>query len=261
MPTKRGGSVEAIAFKLSGRTAFFKKPDVNVNTYFTYNNIHRIALLGLLGAISGLEGYNQQSRRIKEEGEKEELIYPEFYSKLKELKVSIVPNAHNGYFVKKVQIFNNGVGYANSDGGLLNIREQWLENPSWDVYILDDDSIEEGLFKRLKNCVLNKECVYMPYLGKNDHAADIYEPRVVQLNRIDKTNHIDSLFINSNIQTGKGSHNGKGNFYFREAAPYSLNREHNFYEFREVIYTNFKLKNCNDMKDMYEIENRVLAFL
>ncbi|MCW6075865.1 type I-B CRISPR-associated protein Cas5b [Clostridium sporogenes] len=253
--------MEAIAFKLSGRTAFFKKPDVNVNTYFTYNNIHRIALLGLLGAVLGLDGYNQQSRRIKEEGEKEELIYPEFYSKLKELKVSIVPNAYNGYFVKKVQIFNNSVGYANSDGGLLNVREQWIENPSWDIYILDDDSIGKDLFKKLKNCILYKECMYMPYLGKNDHAAEIDDARVVQLNRMDKIKHIDSLFISPNIQTSKGSYDGKENFYFREAAPYSLNKEHNFYEFREVIYTNFKLKNCDDMKNVYEEGNKILAFL
>lgn len=253
--------MEAIAFKLSGRTAFFKKPDVNINTYFTYNNIHRISFLGLLGAVLGLEGYNQQSRRIKEEGEKEELIYPEFYSKLKDLKISIVPNAYKGYFVKKVQIFNNSVGYANSDSGLLNVREQWIENPSWDIYILDDDSIDKELFRKLKNCILNKECVYMPYLGKNDHTAEIEDARIVQLNRTDKINHIDSLFINPDIQVGKGSYDGKENFYFREAAPYSLNREYNFYMFKEVVYTNLKLKNCNDMKNVYEGENRVLAFL
>lgn len=253
--------MEAIAFKLSGRTAFFKKPDVNANTYFTYNNIHRIALLGLLGAVLGLGGYNQQYKRIKEEGEKEELIYPEFYSKLKDLKIAIVPNAYRGYFVKKVQIFNNSVGYANSDGGLLNVREQWLENPSWDIYILDDDSIDKRLFCNLKNLIFNRECVYMPYLGKNDHVAEIDGVRIVQLNKIDKVRHIDSLFINPDVEMGKGSYDGKENFYFREAAPYSLNKEHNFYEFKEVMYTNFKLKNCDDMKNVYDGENKVLSFL
>lgn len=253
--------MEAIAFKLSGRTAFFKKPDVNINTYFTYNNIHRIALLGLLGAILGLEGYNQQSKRIKEEGEKEELRYPEFYSKLKDLKVAIVPNAHRGYFVKKVQIFNNSVGYANSQGGLLNVREQWLENPSWDIYILDDDSIDKDLFQKLKSYLMNKECVYMPYLGKNDHVPEIEAVRIIQLKKKDKINYINSLFINPNVQTGKGSYNGDDNFYFRETAPYSLNKDYNFYEFKEVMVTNLKLKNCDDMTDIYEGENKVLAFL
>lgn len=36
---------EAIRFELWGNTAFFKKPDVNEYVYFTYNNIHKIALL------------------------------------------------------------------------------------------------------------------------------------------------------------------------------------------------------------------------
>ena len=59
---------KAIKFKLSGKTAFFKKPDVNEYAYFTYNNIHKIALLGMLGAVIGLGGYNQQK----------ENKYPEF---------------------------------------------------------------------------------------------------------------------------------------------------------------------------------------
>ena len=57
--------MEAVAFTLKGRTAFFKKPDVNVNTYFTYNNIHKIALLGVLGAVIGLGGYIQQKQEMK----------------------------------------------------------------------------------------------------------------------------------------------------------------------------------------------------
>ena len=51
--------MEAISFILSGKTAHFKKPDVNSYAYFTYNNIHKPALLGLLGAVLGLKGYAQ----------------------------------------------------------------------------------------------------------------------------------------------------------------------------------------------------------
>ncbi|MED4936392.1 CRISPR-associated protein Cas5 [Heyndrickxia coagulans] len=50
------GILRALAFELRGRTAFFKKPDVNANIYFTYSHIHKIALLGMLGAILGLKG-------------------------------------------------------------------------------------------------------------------------------------------------------------------------------------------------------------
>lgn len=51
--------MEILKFKLSGKSAFFKKPEVNTYYYFTYGNIHRVALLGILGAILGYKGYSQ----------------------------------------------------------------------------------------------------------------------------------------------------------------------------------------------------------
>ena len=51
--------MEILKFKLSGKNAFFKKPEVNTYCYFTYGNIHRVALLGILGAILGYKGYSQ----------------------------------------------------------------------------------------------------------------------------------------------------------------------------------------------------------
>ena len=43
--------MEAVKFTLSGRNAFFKKPEVNAYYYFTYSQIHKIALMGMFGAI------------------------------------------------------------------------------------------------------------------------------------------------------------------------------------------------------------------
>lgn len=43
--------MEAIKFTLSGRNAFFKKPEVNAVHYYTYGQIHKVALLGMFGAI------------------------------------------------------------------------------------------------------------------------------------------------------------------------------------------------------------------
>ena len=61
--------MEILKFKLSGKSAFFKKPEVNTYCYFTYGNIHKIALLGILGAILGYKGYSQMKDilSIKEE--------------------------------------------------------------------------------------------------------------------------------------------------------------------------------------------------
>ena len=45
--------MEILRFNLSGKNAFFKKPEVNTFCYFTYGNIHKVALLGMFGAILG----------------------------------------------------------------------------------------------------------------------------------------------------------------------------------------------------------------
>ena len=55
------------------------------------------------------------------------------------MKVSIVPKNERGYIQKKIQTFNNSVGYAcEEQGGNLIVKEQWLENPIWDIYVLLD---------------------------------------------------------------------------------------------------------------------------
>ena len=77
--------MRALKFTLSGKNAFFKKPEVNAYFYFTYGQIHRVALLGILGAIVGYKGYGCTG------------TYPEFYEKLKDLKVSVVPRNSQGY--------------------------------------------------------------------------------------------------------------------------------------------------------------------
>ena len=131
--------MEAVRFTLSGRTAFFKKPEVNAYYYFTYSQIHKIALMGMFGAILGYARYAQKNWQIMKKGQEIAVEYPEFYEKLHELKISIVPKNERGYIPKKVQIFNNSVGYASEEqGGNLIIKEQWLENPEWDIYVLID---------------------------------------------------------------------------------------------------------------------------
>ncbi len=78
--------MKAISFEISGKTAIFKKPDVNSYAYFTYNNIHKPALLGILGAIIGLDGYTKlydENRKAKEEKLGYNDGFPDYYEKLK----------------------------------------------------------------------------------------------------------------------------------------------------------------------------------
>ncbi|MDR2342622.1 MAG: type I-B CRISPR-associated protein Cas5b [Campylobacteraceae bacterium] len=245
--------MKALSFKLSGKTAFFKKPDVNEYVYFTYNNIHKPALLGLLGAVVGFGGHAQlftQNEYLKNSH------YPEFYEKLCHLKISITPLAPKGYFSKKIQVFNNSVGYASYEtGGNLIVREQWLENPSWQIMILEDES---EAYKKLKKYLIESKAVFIPYLGKNDHFAQISEVETINLTN-PVHNYVDSLFIkNFDVLNGYEKVN-EIPYVFQEIAPISLEKEYHFYEYAVLIFTNFELENIPD--NMYEYNGNNYAFI
>lgn len=245
--------MKAISFKLSGKTAIFKKPDVN-GTYFTYNNIHKVALLGILGSIIGLSGYSNQYNRNTNATEKSQ--YPEFYEKLKDLKVSIVPQ-NRGIFSKKIQVFNNGVGYASFElGGNLIVKEQWLENPAWDIFILDNGSDE---YTKIKNYLENNKSEFIPYLGKNDHFANIDNVLEVTLSNPDEE-YIDSLFIASTVNIGIDFKDDTM-YMFKEVSPIRLAKQYNFYEYENLMLTNLEIKNIDEMLDVYTYNEKTLAFI
>lgn len=252
--------MEAIYFKLKGETAFFKKPDVNVDTYFTYNNIHKVALLGLLGAVVGLKGYNQQEifgEKTPDEN------YPEFYKKLQGLKIAIIPQDKKGYFNKKIQTFNNSVGYATKEeGGNLIVREQWLENPAWKIFILNDCSIDSEIFEKIKKNILNKKCEYIPYLGKNDHFAEIAISKIIDVAKNNKIDHINSLFPLKLVKLDDDNcFDEKLPFIFKEISPVRLNKELNFYEYEELAFTNLKIKQIQNIDNIYKYGDLVLFFI
>lgn len=236
---------QAISFILSGKTACFRKPDVNQFAYFTYNNIHKPALLGLLGAIIGLGGYTQNYRKYKG--------FPEFYEKLKDLKVSIIPLAKKGYFSKKIQVFNNTVGYASEEqGGNLIVREQWIENPKWKIMLLDNASNE---YNKIKEYLEQSKAVFIPYLGKNDHPANIGDVQIINLSEPIEDKKISSLFIEDSIELSKAPR-GELSYFFKEIAPMSLHDEYHYYEYESLVFTNGRVKNIdNEFLFSYEEEN------
>lgn len=251
-------NLKGIGFELKGKTAFFKKPDVNAKIYFTYSHIHKIALLGIFGALIGYGGYNEQNRDLLNQGESEDNIFPEFYQKLKDLKISLVPQGDRGYFFKKIQTFNNSVGYASNEAGKnLVVREQWLENPHWTIYVLDNQT--EG-YQRLSQALLLRQATYLPYLGKNDHPATILNPREVNLTKIDEVTHLDSLFIGSVVQLGRGFKNKRNNYYYKERLPIALEAKLNGYIFEELMFTDRKIERVNNHGDIYLGEEQNLFF-
>jgi CRISPR-associated protein Cas5h len=203
-------------------------------------------LLGILGAIIGLKGYNQQKKEK----------YPEFYDKLKDFKITIIPKEK--YFDKKIQIFNNTVGYASQEANnILNVREQWLEGPEWEIYILENQTNE---YKKLENYLLNKKTEFIPYLGKNDHSADINNVEIVNLSKVEKINHIDSIFLEKICDLGKYTFDDKNEFILKEKQPIKLNEIHNFYEFENTVYTNLEVENIKEINDIYSHNKNVLHF-
>ncbi|WP_326910560.1 type I-B CRISPR-associated protein Cas5b [Sedimentibacter sp. MB31-C6] len=253
--------MEILKFNLSGETAFFKKPDVNTYYYFTYGNIHRIALLGIIGAMLGLNGYAFQDETDD---------YPEFYEKLKDIKISILPNNEKGLISKKIQIFNNAVGYANKDGGILNVREQWLEKPNWTIYI----QIHEGsLFNDIKERLLNMRFEYIPYLGKNDHYANIKNVEIIEKDNIQivqktKIKKIDSLFLKSDFNIAKFDLNmlfdkdfdESAKWKYEEYLPVELDKTSNQYIKKPFIHTNMKVEPNSDKK-IYNVKEKYLQFI
>lgn len=188
--------MKILKFNIKGKTAFFKKPEVNSYRYLTYGQLHKVALMGIFGCIVGLNGYREQSK---------EEVFPEFYEKLKHIKVAIEPISKNGRvgFIKNFQTFNNSVGYASGEtGGNLIVKEQWLIDVSWNIYLV----VEDEITNKIADYICNRNSVFIPYLGKNDHYLDIdfinEKPSLIEVDdwsNIECIDTLDSLFFKDDI--------------------------------------------------------------
>jgi CRISPR-associated protein Cas5h len=264
--------MRALRFELKGAAAFFKKPDVNSFAYFTYSHIHKVALFGMLGAILGLGGYMQQyedNHPLTKANKKEKLVkvYPEFYDVFKLAHVSVVPHGDRGYFTKKIQIFNNSVGYASQEkGGTLNVREQWIENPHWTIYIAEDDGIDSLMFSKLTDHIMHSKAVYIPYLGKNDHPATILSPRIVEIENANRVIYVDSLFPGDHILCDAEGYikDNQNRSFFKEIMPVGLHEFNNGYLYQPMVSTNYEIDDVSlleeDYRNLYLDGNRVLYF-
>lgn len=265
--------MRALRFELKGETAFFKKPDVNVYAYFTYSHIHKVALYGMLGAILGLGGYMQQyDNNNPFAGNRKKVerlqLFPEFYEVFQHSRVGIVPHGDRGYFSKKVQIFNNTVGYASQEeGNVLNVREQWLEKPHWTIYVAEDEGLQESVFIKLTELLLHKQSVYMPYLGKNDHPAAITSPALVEISTAEEARFIDSLHYTDHIRyTAEGDVKpGQKISFLKEFMPVGLNEANNGYLLKQLVLTNHEIDldsiSEEDQNNLYCDGKRVIYFL
>ncbi|SFV51120.1 CRISPR-associated protein, Cas5h family [hydrothermal vent metagenome] len=232
-----------ISFDISSDFGMFKKPDVNTPAYFTFNIIPKTQILGILGAVIGLGGYSQM---------KESDNYPEFYRELQDLLIGIVPYGNKGVYQKRLIKYNNTVGYANKDGGTLNIIEQTLIEPKYKIYIGLDLSKEshQKLNEFLDEKVVQYE--YIPYMGKNEFKLDIDEVKHFEDIQEFTPNDefaIFSLFPNIDNEALKKSEAlrdpfdssmSESYFYYFERLPIELDKL-NQYQYENFAYTNAKM--------------------
>lgn len=244
-----------------------KKPDTNDPVYLTFNMLHKPALLGMLGAIVGLEGFREKSTAKKKKGkdpvsgrEEHQLNVAVYYDALQELKIGIRPLRHdNGNFSKAVLTYNNGVGYANLDGGNLMVTEQMLIAPAYRCYLLfeKDSDLFRQLYRNLKNC----DAEYLPYLGKNEFSVfwkNWQEYSFKQFEPEDKSFEIKSIFIKE--QPVKG---GKAKVFFKigqlsrfmyfENLPVGYDAALTQYDYRPFAYTDNQMKQDYPVQNLYQL--------
>jgi CRISPR-associated protein Cas5, Hmari subtype len=256
--------MKVLKFNLSGDFAFFKNEVMN-DIYDTYPHIHKPALLGLFGAILGYDGYAQTQKVFG----KTDNSYPEYYQKLKDLKVAIVPKKQS--FTKILETFTNTTAMFNrvtvmdkkekdetedenndevkkvkdkksdkKSGATLIVKQFWLEKPSWDIYLMVDN--EES--KKIEDSILNFKTVYSLYLGANNHFANISDIGILEGKEITENAFIISSLvkadeINANLESMLTSRKEcKNLFYFNYILPTKLSSNNNIYQKEGFVLTN-----------------------
>ena len=162
--------------------------------------------------------------------------------------------------MRKIQTFNNSVGYASKEvGNNLIVKEQWLEKPTWTIYILEDEGEE---YQKIKEYLIERKCEYIPYIGKNDHFADIKNVEIKEVQNADKISKIDSIFEEKIAEKrdtlldeilGFDNRPNK-NYLYEELLPTELNEKIGYSKFSKFIYTNQEL-DVKNYENIYEIEN------
>ena len=252
-----------ISFDIKSEFGFFKKPDVNNPIYFTFNIIPKPTLLGILGAIIGLGGYSQQNNQD----------YPEFYEKLKNILVGIKPYGNKGVFQKRLIKYNNTVGYANKDGGTLNIAEQTLIEPQYKIYLGLDltNKFHKKLEEFIKETKVQYE--YIPYMGKNEFRLEINSVKHFEnieyfiptddfsITTIFPNISQEALKVNEALDDPFDTSMSETYFYYFERLPIGFD-ELNQYVYQDFAYTNAKMIKDIDLigkVKLYKVEDKVVC--
>ena len=150
------------------------------------------------------------------------------------------------------EIFYNSVGYASKqEGGNLIVKEQWLEDPSWTVYVMISNEESE----KLADHMIHRRCVYIPYLGKNDHPADIHDISYVE---ISENKELGCMINSLSPYNGINFDMSEATFKYEEFLPIRLDSELNQHELQKFILTDAI---AEDSKvTVYKAEDKNIVF-
>jgi CRISPR-associated protein Cas5h len=151
------------------------------------------------------------------------------------------------------------VGYASNElGGNLIVKEQWLENPKWKIIVgIDNDEA-----KRLSDMIIASKCTYIPYLGTNDHPADIYNASIVSGEKISEGIRVNSLFYKDKAVLGDDEEADEEYGYvfkYEEYLPIELEEKFNNYITKPLVHTNISIDKYDG--GIYKVGNEVIVFL
>lgn len=248
-----------VSINIKSDFGFLKKPDTNDPIYFTFNMLHKPALLGILGAIIGEKGFQKHGE------------LPEYYKNLKSVPVSIAPleedgkSYHeNGNFSKTIVKYNNTTGLASEEeGGNLMVTEQILVAPAFKCWIMlnMERELDTKIYNYLKYC----QAEYLPYMGKNEFSLwwDNFTEYDCEPFSSDKVFKIDSLFIkeetvkegkiNARFRPSVLSLSGNKYMYF-ERLPIGYIEAPLFqYEYKDFTFTNWELKQDYVLPESYPL--------
>jgi CRISPR-associated protein Cas5h len=248
-----------ISINIKSDFGFLKKPDTNDPICLTFNMLHKPALLGILGAILGEKGFQKHGE------------LPEYYLKLKHLKISIAPLEEegkvfhdNGNFTKTIIKYNNTTGLASEEeGGNLMVTEQALINPAFKCWILID--MDNEIEAKLYSCLKNNHAEYLPYMGKNEFSLwwDNFMEYEAKSFVPESNFSIKSVFIkeetlkegkiNSRFQPGILSLKRDKYMYFERLPVRYVEAPLFQYHYEDFVFTNWELKQAYILPNSYPL--------
>lgn len=240
--------MEALKFNLWGLGACFTRPHIN-SVFSTYSHIHKVALLGMLGAIIGIEKDGTKKGEI-----------PNFYKELRNLKVSIIPKKPRFFTVDNVVTETSCMFNTNKDGSTYLAYYKELYRPSWDVYILNDNSDN---YNKIKEYIIAEKKYFLPYLGKNHFHGTIEEAKILECEDIDLSDivTIDSLFPREAVELGEYEDVSVRREYIGEFMPVALDDKLNQYIETYIILTNNPIADLSTPGNVKKCDDKILYFL